>query len=428
MASSSRSRLPSSVTRHVVAGRPWTARHIHNTHLRYHCRQLGRTFQKPASTQALPLRGACLRLVEGLECASDVFTRQMPKRRNIVPALLRIAAYQQHWIRGPESWKSQPDHGPREQFHDLIRHLFTCYAMPGFYLNAWYATGGLEHVDRDWFCQVARGGYIRRLPGVPAGLTKRAAHLMAGAPDHFSIRQAMRFGQLRALELPETFIDLVLRQPMATNFGADGIWLPFFMMVARDGSLDAEEFLSVLHYLHAEIRDPKLRRVSLKERSLRELLRSAERSLRDMLVLARQNGIEYSEADLERPEVRAHLRSLAATIWPPMDLVAPFEIENRGRWRIVELCSQRDLQFEGRELEHCVASYGSKCLAGKSAIFSLRRWEEDDQYWDPWLTIEVDTRNRHIVQMRSVWNHDPVPRELDMVRAWCKARDIKLDS
>jgi hypothetical protein len=196
--------------------------------------------------------------------------------------------------------------------------------LPGFYLNAWYATGGLEHVDRDWFCQVARGGNIRRLPGVPAGLTKRAAHLMAGAPDHFSIRQAMRFGQLRALELPETFIDLVLRQPMATNFGADGIWLPFFMMVARDGSLDAEEFLS--------------------------------------------------------------------------------------------------------ELEHCVASYGSKCLAGKSAIFSLRRWEADDQYWDPWLTIEVDTRNRHILQMRSVWNHDPVPRELDMVRAWCKARDIKLDS
>lgn len=348
MASPSRSRLPSSVTRHVVLGRPWTARHIQNTHLRYHCRQLGRTFQNPKST----------------------------------------------------------------------RHLMASYPMPGFAFNAWDARGALAHTDRDWFCHVARGGSIRDAPGTPESLTKRAAHLMRDAGSELTIPQAMRFGQLRALRIPDPFIQAALRHPMATAFEEDGIWCPFFMMVAQEPSLGLDEFVGILHYLRAEIRDPNIKRVSLKERSLRQLRRSARRALRGMLFIARRNGFNYTEADLDRPDVQAHLCSLAASIWPPMKDVAPFEITNEHRWHIVELCTQRDLQSEGSELTLCVASYGSRCRVGKSAIFSLRRWEEDEHYWDPWITIEVDPRSRRIIEMRSIWNDPPIPRELEMVEAW----------
>ena len=38
----------------------------------------------------------------------------------------------------------------------------------------------------------------------------------------------------------------------------------------------------------------------------------------------------------------------------------------------MELTSRQALELEGREQEHCVASYAVKCLMGVGAIFSIR--------------------------------------------------------
>ena len=45
---------------------------------------------------------------------------------------------------------------------------------------------------------------------------------------------------------------------------------------------------------------------------------------------------------------------------------------SHGRYRVLELTSRQALELEGREQEHCVASYAVKCLMGVSAIFSIR--------------------------------------------------------
>lgn len=45
---------------------------------------------------------------------------------------------------------------------------------------------------------------------------------------------------------------------------------------------------------------------------------------------------------------------------------------SHGRYRVLELTSRQALELEGREQEHCVASYAVKCLMGVSSIFSIR--------------------------------------------------------
>lgn len=46
--------------------------------------------------------------------------------------------------------------------------------------------------------------------------------------------------------------------------------------------------------------------------------------------------------------------------------------QGQGPYRILELTSRQALELEGREQQHCVASYAVKCLLGESAIFSIR--------------------------------------------------------
>lgn len=45
---------------------------------------------------------------------------------------------------------------------------------------------------------------------------------------------------------------------------------------------------------------------------------------------------------------------------------------SHGYYRVIELTSRQALELEGREQEHCVASYAVKCLTGDSALFSIR--------------------------------------------------------
>lgn len=60
-----------------------------------------------------------------------------------------------------------------------------------------------------------------------------------------------------------------------------------------------------------------------------------------------------------------------------------------GPYRILELTSRQALELEGREQQHCVASYAVKCLVGESAIFSIR----DRQTGKALSTFEVGLAN-----------------------------------
>lgn len=78
----------------------------------------------------------------------------------------------------------------------------------------------------------------------------------------------------------------------------------------------------------------------------------------------------------------------------------------------VELTSSKELLEEGQALQHCVGGYGPYCAAGYSSIFSLR-YNNARQ-----VTIEINPRNKNIVQARGVSNRRLSSSEQQIINLW----------
>lgn len=63
--------------------------------------------------------------------------------------------------------------------------------------------------------------------------------------------------------------------------------------------------------------------------------------------------------------------------------------------------SQQELNDEGKQLRHCVGTYGEKHASGKSAIFFIRRVDEPE---NPFFTLELDEVKLEVLQNRGKCN------------------------
>ena len=77
---------------------------------------------------------------------------------------------------------------------------------------------------------------------------------------------------------------------------------------------------------------------------------------------------------------------------------------SHGPYRVVELASQHELETEGRKLQHCIASYGIKCLVSGSFIYALR-----DRLGNHISTFEIQFEmGRPVLQQhKGMLNQDP---------------------
>ena len=200
---SEESRPSISITPAIVEGEPWTARHISNNNLRQHCHLLARTFRGPHPLTD-PIREPCARLLRVVEGKCCLLTSVHPSKFPAIPVLARIAAYATHWIREPETWIGIQSIDPRKILRSLLHHLFASWQVPDFFDNAWLVKGDMNYLERDWYCHLAAGGSMRNVRGMPPSITSRALHLAMKAPRDLTIRQALRWGQIKALGSPRT--------------------------------------------------------------------------------------------------------------------------------------------------------------------------------------------------------------------------------
>jgi hypothetical protein len=96
------------------------------------------------------------------------------------------------------------------------------------------------------------------------------------------------------------------------------------------------------------------------------------------------------------------------------------EGSNRKIYTITELTCSHDLQYEGRAMTHCVASYISSCRTGRVSIWSLRVIDGTGQE-TRLLTLEVNNRDRQVVQARRRFNAWPSSKELSILHRWTAA-------
>lgn len=104
-------------------------------------------------------------------------------------------------------------------------------------------------------------------------------------------------------------------------------------------------------------------------------------------------------------------------------------VVNEEQWTIVQIKNSKDLLKEGRGLNHCVYSYHSQVVGGRTAIFSLRYKEikffvcTEEK---PLITIELNRNMRSIVQARGTGNRAMTYKERELVREWADLNGFRI--
>ncbi|RYD62982.1 MAG: hypothetical protein EOP83_13230 [Verrucomicrobiaceae bacterium] len=418
----------------IIAGQPWTASHFRNSCFLKHGRAFGRMFRAPRKITA-PLRDPCRRLVEALAARSRLIDQTHPLSAEMVPMLSRVAAYAGEWLRDPESWSPPSRLSAEESWSDLLRHLFVEWPVPEFFASAWRIRGSLRLIDRDWFCHLARGGSWRKAEGFPASISGRAVHFAMQAPVSLTIRQALRWGQLIALDASDALIHQVLEHVLISDFSHDDLWSRLLAKVAAAGEFDPREFGVIADVIMELLQHDHVNRARLLiDLPLGELRRHAFGRWWTLLDAASKEGVRFRDNDLMRAPLREELRRLSDAAWAPMPNVRPYEIvcaegtEKPSVWTFRERLCHAQLMAEARELRHCVAGYWNRCQKGRSAIFSLRQHHPANVpvRHVARLTIEVDRVSRRIVQARGKQNRWPEKFEYRLLARWANAQSLIL--
>lgn len=418
----------------IIEGRAWVASKIRNPHFRKSCRILNRTFRGKGALTDL-LRPWCRDLFLPVASCSDLLSEPHALSRQIVPALVRVAAFSCNWIRSPADWRPRGGLGAGEQWASLLRHLFAKWPVPAFMDSVWLLPGDLVRRERHWYCHIAEGGSWRTARDMPAGISRRALHYAMDAPCHLSFVQALRWGQLAALGAGQDLVEAVLSSSMASRLSHEAIWSRLLEKVCADAHFNANDFGAIADLIADLLdHDHEKRACWLLDQSLQDLRRHCYRRWQSLLDAAESNGIRFREKLLMHAGLRAELRHFSNSRWEPMEGVAAFEVfrsqryEEPSGWMITELRSHARLAMEGKVMRHCVEDYWRRCHGGRCAIFSLARRlsGEDAGKMIRHVTIEVHRTSRRIVQLRGKWNRRPLPFERSLIEEWAQKNGLKM--
>ena len=94
-------------------------------------------------------------------------------------------------------------------------------------------------------------------------------------------------------------------------------------------------------------------------------------------------------------------------------------------WTIRQLLTGSDLVKEGKDLNHCVATYADSCTHGYCSIWSMERARNSKTH--KLLTIEVQHHGM-IVQVRGKNNRECTRTELDLIRQWATEAELTIDN
>src|SRR5439155_10581945 len=112
----------------------------------------------------------------------------------LINRLRNLAERQIHWLRSCQDWRPSGQ-SLRIEFRSLASHLLALYPVPGFMDSVWDLPPGPEAFrQQSWYIRVARGESFRSL-NIPLTVTKRMEHLIRQAPDHYTVTQALRYGE-----------------------------------------------------------------------------------------------------------------------------------------------------------------------------------------------------------------------------------------
>ena len=96
------------------------------------------------------------------------------------------------------------------------------------------------------------------------------------------------------------------------------------------------------------------------------------------------------------------------------------------KWAMRQITTSKALAAEGTAMRHCVYSYQARCIEGRTAIWSLQRFNEQMHHWDRALTIEMNAHIGELVQIRGIANRAARNEEMAAVRDWANKNNVAI--
>ncbi|MBL4674034.1 MAG: PcfJ domain-containing protein [Arenicella sp.] len=331
------------------------------------------------------------------------------KKFRYIQALIYFYDCQSSWIREIEEWEPRT-HNIDGQFKSLVSYLFERCPAPCFMVSAWFRKDTVSDNYRAWYLHLASGKNIRSAE-LPIEFTKKMAHNFMQAPSYCSIEQAITWGHIHALGGDKRLADAVLSTRVGETLDEHKFWTSVYSFFVDNPMLDRVHVGPIIDYLHAqkfEVREcvtapgvvehiysPKPN-LSMRGRKAEALLKQVDgwhgnlaKSSDAQKYFFKKSGIPgYKQKTGE---------------------------DKQDIWRIRELLSGAELIKEGREMQHCVASYARACAAGRCSIWAMEYVSSKGIHTHQ--TIEV-SQLKQIVQCRGKRNAYPTKTELNIIRKW----------
>lgn len=337
-----------------------------------------------------------------------------------VRGLIKLHDRRKLWLRPLDAWR--PKRKARERrFGELTHHLFDRYGdVPRFMERVWLGNDRASRRHRDWYVHLGRGYNLRTAKKLPVTLTRKSAHAALRAPDDYTPEQAIRWGQLSALGAREEAIHATVATRLGRLFDHEDFWITVLRFIAANPMLDPRQIGPLVDYLQHQKFEPTeievapgvWRHEPPPQPGLSMARRTVGTLMRQMETWHASLGKAYGlpSGSYEKAGFGGMLH----------------ERQNPGgevRWAIRQLRNARDLQIEGDELRHCVASYHWSCARGVCTIWSLSA-SDDGTTFKRRVTIEVV--NQTIVQCRGLANRDPDADEWAVITEWANRQALRL--
>ena len=326
-------------------------------------------------------------------------------------------------MRRCEDWKATGE-SLRLEFRSLASYLLARYPVPGFMDSVWDLPPGPEAFRQQaWYIRVARGESFRSL-NIPLTVTKRMEHFIRQAPDHYTVTQALRYGETVGVGGSVKLAREVAASKLGQRVEYFQFWRTVLLFFVNHPEMDLALVKPIIDFVQANkfageeivtahgtgYRQAPWPDFSIKGRTVASMLRLVQEWNAD--VMERKPDHDFS--------------------WPVSN-VQGFRFvengdaaENPREWTIHELVSSAELYLEGRALRHCVYTYAPKCRRGETNIWSLRLRVGGQE--KRIATIEVNPRKGEIIQTRAKANSCAGTQAQEMIRRWAAVAGLRVNS
>jgi hypothetical protein len=326
------------------------------------------------------------------------------RNEDFLRAIYQIAWFSTAAVRDIQTWKRN-SHNAEKQLKSIIKHCFVTYKVPAFMYEAW-----LDNNNKyiAWFIDLGRGLSVKNLSKMPVRLTKKGAHQFLQAPADYTIEMALRRAQALAFGTDELLAGRIACTGLSrNNFQHEAFWETVIQFFMQQAMLDFNKMEEIIDYLNDRIRNNA--EYSIKGRTITSLTR---------------------QSDAWHIEQAIHSASMVEMFtWTPIlnssYIVQKKEAKELKSYRLLELCSSKELIVEGRKMNHCVASYARSCCVRVTSIFSLRciSFSKGQEIL---ATIELDIKSQTIVQAKARFNKPVIAIAKKIMNDWAVQHDLKI--